>query len=69
MPASGVGPFAGQPVMCPDGLVGRVVEGHRVRLITDRDFHHHRAIRPVGKLAMGAGTNAQTIRCAGSGTA
>ena len=27
-----------KPVMCPDGLVGRLVEGRRVRLITDKDF-------------------------------
>ena len=38
MPASGVDLSPGKPVMCPDGLVGRLVEGRRVRLITDKDF-------------------------------
>jgi len=38
MPASGVDLSPGKPVICNDGLVGRLVEGRRVRLITDRDF-------------------------------
>ena len=38
LPASGVDVSAGAPVMGADGLVGRMVEGRRVRLITDKDF-------------------------------
>jgi cell shape-determining protein MreC len=38
MPAGGADFSVGTPVMCPEGLVGRVVEGRRVRLITDREF-------------------------------
>jgi cell shape-determining protein MreC len=38
MPASGVDLTPGKAVMCTEGLVGRVAEGSRVRLITDRDF-------------------------------
>src|SRR5258706_257990 len=38
-PASGVDMSAGAPVVGPDGLlVGRLVEGRRVRLVTDKDF-------------------------------
>jgi cell shape-determining protein MreC len=38
MPSSLVNFSPGTPVMCPEGLVGRMVEGRRVRLITDRGF-------------------------------
>jgi cell shape-determining protein MreC len=38
LPASGVDVSAGAPVMGADGLVGRMVEGRRVRLVTDKDF-------------------------------
>jgi cell shape-determining protein MreC len=38
MPASGVDLSPGKPVICNDGLVGKMVEGRRVRLVTDRDF-------------------------------
>ncbi len=38
LPASGVDMSPGTPVMGPEGLVGRMVEGRRVRLITDKDF-------------------------------
>jgi cell shape-determining protein MreC len=38
MPSTGVDTSPGMPVICNDGLVGRFVEGRRVRLITDRDF-------------------------------
>jgi cell shape-determining protein MreC len=38
LPASGVEVAPGSPVMGADGLVGRMVEGRRVRLITDKDF-------------------------------
>lgn len=35
LPATGVVTSVDAPVMCPEGLVGRFVEGGRVRLITD----------------------------------
>jgi cell shape-determining protein MreC len=38
LPTSGVDVSAGAPVMGADGLVGRMVEGRRVRLVTDKDF-------------------------------
>jgi cell shape-determining protein MreC len=38
LPASGVDISAGAPVMGADGFVGRMVEGRRVRLVTDKDF-------------------------------
>jgi hypothetical protein len=38
MLASGVTFAANTPVMCPDGLVGRITEGRRVRLITDPGY-------------------------------
>ncbi len=38
LPASGIDTSPGTPVMCSDGLVGRIVEGGRVRLITDGGF-------------------------------
>jgi cell shape-determining protein MreC len=37
-PASGVDVSTGAPVMGADGFVGRMVEGRRVRLVTDKDF-------------------------------
>ncbi len=38
MPASGINTLAGTPVMCPDGVAGRLVESGRVRLVTDPGF-------------------------------
>jgi len=38
LPTAGVDVSAGAPVMGADGLVGRMVEGRRVRLVTDKDF-------------------------------
>ncbi len=38
MPNSLVNFSPGTAVMCPEGVVGRMVEGRRVRLITDRGF-------------------------------
>jgi cell shape-determining protein MreC len=37
-PLSGVSVPAGTPVLYADGLVGKVVDGSRVRLITDRNY-------------------------------
>lgn len=38
VPTSEVDLSAGKPVMCAEGLVGRLTVGRRVRLITDRDY-------------------------------
>ncbi|MDB5320269.1 MAG: rod shape-determining protein MreC [Phycisphaerales bacterium] len=38
LPSSGVDVSPGSPVMGADGLVGRMADGRRVRLITDKDF-------------------------------
>lgn len=38
MPASGVEFAPGSPVMCPEGVVGRLTDARRVRLVTDRDY-------------------------------
>jgi cell shape-determining protein MreC len=38
LPSAGVDVTPGAPVMGADGLVGRMADGRRVRLITDKDF-------------------------------
>lgn len=38
LPASGTVMSPDSPVMCAEGLVGKIVEGRRVRLATDKDF-------------------------------
>jgi len=38
MPASGVDTAAGTAVMCPEGVIGRLTDARRVRLITDPGF-------------------------------
>jgi len=37
-PASGIDTSAGAPVMYSDGLAGKMIDGRKVRLITDKDF-------------------------------
>jgi cell shape-determining protein MreC len=64
MPASGVEFAKDTPVMCPDGMVGRLTDARRVRLITDPGF---RITAAFGRWTDGVWNTVATPKAACSG--
>jgi cell shape-determining protein MreC len=64
MPASGVEFTKDTPVMCPDGVVGRLTDARRVRLITDPGF---KTTAGFGRWNDGVWTPVTTLKAACTG--